>query len=56
MLVVISTGGPVVSARSGEIWSRMEVIYGPWPDVSTVLDMTQKKNGQVLPMQLGAAE
>jgi hypothetical protein len=40
IIIVISTGGPVVSARSGEIWSRVGLIYRPRPDVSTALDMT----------------
>ena len=42
LIPVISTGGPVVSGRSGQIWSRMEVVYGPQPDVSTGLDVTRE--------------
>jgi hypothetical protein len=30
--------------RSGEIWSRIEVIYRLRPDVSTGLDMTKESN------------
>ena len=47
LMPVISTEGPVVPARSGEVWSRTKSNFYPLPDASTSLSMTKKGNGMV---------